>query len=301
MTDPREPDFLAPARPEERNPWRLVTWAAWSLTAYLVGGYLLSDTLGILAPKIHTVLAAHKSLSGPERLYQEVLFMVCATIGVTAGGLAILSFSRTLLQRPAWTFVSPVRRWSFWLMAAGASSGLIIFGATGLIALALSQPIRLIPLDTAYPVMERVIYVVALAPLILLISVVEEVVFRGVLLQVSGHLTRNRVALALLNGAVYALSRGDPAPAAVINSAVIGALWAWSVLELGGLEFAIGGRWLLIWLDLGLANTPTSSLNRPTSWTLDWENALVPALFAAVTLPMVWLIKRWRARRAARS
>jgi membrane protease YdiL (CAAX protease family) len=142
-----------------------------------------------------------------------------------------------------------------------------------------------------------VIYVVALAPLILLISVVEEVVFRGVLLQVSGHLTRNHVALALLNGAVYALSRGDPSPAAVINSAAIGALWAWSVLELGGLEFAVGGRWLLIWLDLSLAHMPTSSLNRPTIWTLGWEDALVPALFAAVTLPMVWLIKVRRSRR----
>lgn len=69
-----------------------------------------------------------------------------------------------------------------------------------------------------------------------------KVLFRGVLLQLTAAFTRSLPLLLLVNGCIFSAIHLDPRPDAFLVRTVSGAVLAWTVLRLSGLEFALGAH-----------------------------------------------------------
>jgi hypothetical protein len=291
------PDFFRYVQPGEHGLWRVLGWIVASVAIAAVGLFVLAASYASFAPKYLDAIAARTPLAGPGRLYQEVLSFNCDAIGITVVTLSILAAARFAFGRPAWTFVAPLRRLAPGLLVEGMSSAVLIIAATEGASWALEGSTHWLIADPAYSWVERAVYVLGAAPCLLLIAVVEEIAFRGVLLQVTSGLTRRRLALSILNGAIFALCHGDPTPSGFLGRAILGAIWSWSVLELGGLEFAIGAHFAYDWLAVMVSAPPSSGLGQKLDMSinmLDWAALSIPLLIA---VPMVWLSARIRARR----
>jgi hypothetical protein len=172
-----------------------------------------------------------------------------------AAALPLLGAARLAFQRPAWTFVSPARSFAPDLLAAGALVYVVLTAAS--VGVDLLAGARLAPplLDRRQPELDRLVYGLAAAPLILLANAAQELLFRGVILQVVGAFIRTRVGLCVMNGLVSGLVMTillpQPNPVLFLDLAVTGAVFAYSVLELGGLEFSLGAGFagdFLLWL-----------------------------------------------------
>ena len=66
--------------------------------------------------------------------------------------------------------------------------------------------------------------------------------FRGYLLQQVGAFTRRIWLVLLINGVIFALFHLEFDPGALAARALLGAVFAWATLRLGGLEFGIGAH-----------------------------------------------------------
>ena len=95
-------------------------------------------------------------------------------------------------------------------------------------------------LDPLEPPDLKLIYVAASLTGFMIAAWAEEVVFRGYLLQQMSALTHRLWLVLLLNGAVFAAFHLEFDPGALAARALVGMVFAWSALRLGGLEFAIG-------------------------------------------------------------
>jgi hypothetical protein len=63
-----------------------------------------------------------------------------------------------------------------------------------------------------------------------------------VVLQVTGAFTRNALLLCLINGVLFSAIHLDFDPTSFTARVALGAAFTWTVLKLGGLEFAIGAH-----------------------------------------------------------
>lgn len=288
--------FLSPVAPGELTLWRGLAWAASLISAFILGLGLSADALALIAPEVHRALEAQRALSGPDRLYQEALLFGAVTLGEALCAVLMLWISRGLFLRAPWTFVAPARPWSWRMTLIGASIGVmmvaLIAGLDQDPADRISPPV----FDTAYPVVERVIYALGLAPVVLLATAAEEILFRGILTQVLSGLTRNRLVLALFSGAIFALAHGDPSPAGLAVRWALGAAWTWSVLELAGLEFALGAHFFYDWLILTLAAPPSTGIGKAISWSFSLQDSAITLGLLVVSLAGVTLAKRLQLR-----
>ena len=98
------------------------------------------------------------------------------------------------------------------------------------------------PLATAGASWTIGLYVLACLICLPVRGLFEEVLFRGWLLQQFAALTRNLAAILLIDALIFAFSHGQSDLGANISHVVFGLVLGYSVLRLGGLEFAIGAH-----------------------------------------------------------
>jgi membrane protease YdiL (CAAX protease family) len=291
--------FLAFVSPQDRSPMRVGLWLALGLPMAFFGCVLVVAVASLLdssllkaaaAPDRHPFLHAGRDLG----------LVAFVNLGMA---LPVLGAARLAFQRPAWTFVSPTRPFAPRMMILGAAAcGLItaVFAAAKIVEGGVAPAL----LDAHQALEDRLLYVAACAPLALLANAAQEILFRGVILQVSGAFIRTRIGLCVMNGLVnallFALLFSQPNPLVFLNLAATGAVFAYAVLELGGLEFSIGAGATVDFVTL-LVDDPASSA--PTA-PFQWSDLVTPAaltdlgnLVAIVllTLVAVRLIKRRRA------
>lgn len=253
MSRPSSP-FLAPVGRRERMPLRWLGWLVAAVGIFFLSSLLLVALLAaFVEPDRLSAMGELEPLpESPFRLFDEtrMMFMVSMSLALLAGS-AVWS-ARLMFERKAWTFVTPARPFRLRLFAAG----LILFSLVTLLSLGVDlvwggeRPEAPL-LDADYTLVSRLVYVTAGGLFILLAATSEEVVFRGVLLQVTAGLTWNTWALVLINGIIFSAIHLDPAPDAFIARALSGAVWTWTVLRLAGLELAVGAHfannmWLLM-------------------------------------------------------
>lgn len=253
MSRPSSP-FLAPVGRPERMPLRWLGWLVAAGGIFFLSSLLMVALLAaVVEPGRLSAMAELEPLpDGPLRLLEEtrLMFMVSISLALLAG--SALWSARLMFERKAWTFVTPARPFRMRLFTAG----LILFSILTLLSLGVGllaggdRPDAPL-LDGDYTLGSRLVYLTAGGLFVLLAATSEEVVFRGVLLQITAGLTWNTWALVLINGIIFSAIHFDPAPDAFVARAVSGAVWTWTVLRLGGLELALGAHfannmWLLM-------------------------------------------------------
>jgi hypothetical protein len=216
---------------------------------------------------------------------------------------ASLLAGRIAFRRPMSSFLTPAAPFRPALLLLGA----LVFAVLVALAMAadpliggeaLDPPI----LDAAYPAADRLLYALASVLLLLFAAAAEEVIFRGVLLQVTGAFTRNVLLLALINGLLFSAIHIDFDPASFIARTLLGAAFTWTVLKLGGLEFAIGAH-AANNIVLSLLGDPISE-GASVQRTPDPIYAVVDAVLcigmvvAVLALSRTEMVRRWTGRPA---
>lgn len=237
--------FLSRVGERERSPLRWAVWLGLSGLLFTAGAIPVGLLLGTL--DLQTVIQqANKGPlpDEPRRLIGEVQFTFVITATLALLTVAVLTAARLAFNRPAWTFVTPAAPFRQRLLWAG----FLLFGAIAVVGLMLERALRGEPLappvlDPDYPLDTRLIYAALSALFLLLAAAAEELMFRGVLLQLVGGVVRSLPVLILVNGLLFSAFHLDPSPGAFAARAISGAVWTWTALRLAGLEFAIGAHW----------------------------------------------------------
>lgn len=238
------PSFLAPVGSQERNPARWAGWIGLSVLFAFGGAFVLGSLLAFMDLGAIVQSAGLEPLpEGPGRLIAEAQLMSVVAASLALLAMATLLAARVAFVRPAWTFLAPARPFRLRLVLAG----FVLFGALVLVSFGLErlltgEPMEAPVFDPDYAASSRLIYAGAGALFLLLAAAAEEIVFRGVLLQLTGSFTRNAAVLVIVNGLLFSALHLDPSPGAFAARAVSGAVWAWTVLRLAGLEFALGAH-----------------------------------------------------------
>ena len=236
--------FLSPVGRSERHALPWLVWIVLSVFFSLAAGLAFVGLIAVVDPTGAELARIDGPLpDGPGRLLDEVRFTALVGILLLAVAISVALAARIAFERPVWTFLTPARRFRFRLLLGG----FLLFGAIALAsllgaALVTGEPLTPPVTAAGYPFDHRVVYVAGSALFLLVAAAAEEIVFRGVLLQVTAAFTRSAAVLLLVNGVVFSAFHLDPSPDAFVARAVSGALWAWTVLRLAGLEFALGAH-----------------------------------------------------------
>ena len=223
---------------------------------------------------------------GPLSLIGESLqvLLFAAILGGSAFG--ILLAAALTYRRPLKDFLWPRRRFDAGHLGIGFLAMACVCVVTMPIYLAMGSDWNPPILDPQYLDWTRVNYVLAMVAGLLVAAAAEEVVCRGVLLRLTGLITRHPLTLCLINGVIFSAIHLDPDPVAFVARAVSGAVWTWAALRLGGIEFAIGAH-LANNLIIALFWQPFSQagVSRDSAW-ID----LIPEILTAVV--MVVMVER---------
>jgi membrane protease YdiL (CAAX protease family) len=210
-----------------------------------------------------------------------MMLLASLAVGLTVVGLPILAAAQFAYRRPPSSFMWPGRSFSWGLASAGAVTMVVslvgvggmvwLLGLSGETNTALSSP-----LAGPESLSLKLVYVGVAAFALLIAAAVEEVVFRGVLLQVMGAVMRQGWLICLLNGLLFAAIHFDPDPVAFVARMASGAAWAWAALRLGGLEFSLGAHWAgNMTLALATNATETLQVDRGMALASLWPNLAV--------------------------
>lgn len=191
MEEARSSPLIADVRPAAR--WkRLVGFIALSLVLmFLASIVFVLMIAAIEATGVVTADVFDPVPEGPNRLYGEVVYAlgVSACLGLLAG--AVLLSAKVVYGVPATAFLWPGRpfgRRQLWL---GFAAMAVVGSASFLINPTGPAPI----LNPAYTIESRLFYIAAAALGLFVAAAAEEVVFRGVLLRITGGLTGSLIIL----------------------------------------------------------------------------------------------------------
>lgn len=254
MVTPPKPGFLSAfaeaalspmtARLPARRPWlRLIGFvlvACLSMIATLVVLVIVIELVPALRDRME--IFGHPLDETPFRLMEESIQTLMFAVMVGAIALSILSAAALTWRRPLRDFLWPGRRFNLHHFGIGFLVMTTIAALWVPVNLAMGGEWRPPVLDPYYVDHTRVIYAVAMAGALLVGAAAEEVICRGVLLRMTGVVTRRAFLLCLINGVVFSAIHLDPDPVAFIARAISGMGWTWAALRLGGLEFAIGAH-----------------------------------------------------------
>lgn len=237
------PPFLAATTARDRD-WRWVSVmavagpaAAIAMSVLVAVVLLVSGHFGL------PINVIGGDLSDMPRLLRSSVYIFEVGIGLAAAAAGLLLAARLVFRRPlrSWITVAPRFRWR--LLGWGALAGVVAIMALNLLSVFLPQGTSEAPiLDAGEPLTQRLAYVAACGLGFLIAGWAEEVVFRGCLLQQVGAFTRRVWLVLLVNGVVFALFHLEFDPGALAARALLGMVFAWATLRLGGLEFGIGAH-----------------------------------------------------------
>lgn len=229
--------------PGADRPWRrLVSFVL--LAALLM--FAMAVVIGLAAsaiPSLSDRLSATGRLPDtPMRLVEEGVQSLVSGAMLGALAFSILAAAALTYRRPLTDFLWPGRRFSAGQMGVGFLATACMSVVLIPVHLAMGSEWAPPILDPHYLDRTRLIYVVAMTASLLVAAAAEEVVCRGVLLRLTGYLTRRPILLCLINGLLFSAIHLDPDPIAFIARTISGMVWTWAALRLGGLEFAIGSH-----------------------------------------------------------
>lgn len=230
-------------------------------------------------------------LSDLPRLLKSSVYILEVGIGLAAAAGGLLLAARLIFRRPfrSWITVAPRVRWS--LLGWGAAAGVTAITVLNLISVFAPQTGGEAPiLDAGEPISQRLAYMAATSLGFLIAAWAEEVVFRGYLLQQVGAFTRRVWLVLLINGLVFALFHLEFDPGALAARALLGMVFAWATLRLGGLEFGIGAH---ATQNLGVALFGEVLLPTTAPTTVKLSELGSELVLAAVFLACIeWLYRR---------
>jgi hypothetical protein len=235
-----EPAFLGLIGPDDRTPWRTALWFGLGLAVTIMLMPLVRLLFVLLDPQmVESLDQPLKALAGPDLLYTAASKYALLVLCFAAAAVGFLGSAQFVFRRPARTFVTPARPFDFRLFGLGVAIAIVVVGLW--VGLELLRGKTLAPpiLDLRYGTVQRIAYGGSAVLFALLFAVSAEALFRGVLLQATGAFVTRRLPLCLLNGAFFALLSAGPDPLAALSQGLIGAVLAWAVLELAGLEYAV--------------------------------------------------------------
>ena len=225
------------------HPWRrLATFVLLAGVLMMVMAFAVSLAIAGL-PGMREQAANPAPLpEGPLSLIGESLQVVLFASILGGAAFGILLAAALTYRRPLKDFLWPRRRFDPEQMGIGFLAMACVCIITIPIYLAMGSQWDPPILDPQYLDHTRLIYVAAMVLGLLVAAAAEEVVCRGVLLRLTGLITRRPLVLCLINGLVFSAIHMDPDPVAFVSRAVSGGIWTWAALRLGGLEFAIGAH-----------------------------------------------------------
>lgn len=229
-----------------QTPW---AWQRLLLFILLAAVILIGVVLALAAAADLTVrlgwlnLALFQGEYVAQTLTEEVAFVGVLALVLISLALAVLVAAMVVYRRGAGAFLWPWPRGGWGLFLAG-------FTVMFLVAMAQWPVLHLMDpqagpgplLDPSHPLKERLIYTGGVTLGLLVAAAGEEIGFRGVLLRITGGLTRSLIAILLVNGILFAAVHLDPDPVAFVSRAASGMVWAWAAIRLGNLAFAIGAH-----------------------------------------------------------
>lgn len=286
------PAFLALTTPRDRDPRRVAAMLAAGPAAVVVLSFAVIIALfagGHAAGFPVNVLGGE--MAGLPRLLISSVYIFEVGIGLAAAALGLLLAARLIFRRPLRSWITAAPRFRLSLLAWGVAAGAVAIAVLNLIsAFAPTTGGEAPILDPAYPVKDRLAYVAASGLGFLIAAWAEEVVFRGYLLQQVSAFTRRLWLVLLINGLVFALFHLEFDPGALAARALLGMVFAWATLRLGGLEFGIGAHAAQ---NLGVALfgevlLPTSPQTTVKLADLGYEVVLAVTIVACVE----WLYRR---------
>lgn len=229
----------------------------------------------------------------PFRLVEESLQTLVFGVMFGLVALSFLAAAALTWRVPLKDFLWPGRSFDPKLFGIG----LLVMTAISAIwipfSLATGSEWRPPVFDPYYVWHTRILYVVAMAVGLLVAAAAEEVAFRGVLLRVSGLITRRAVVLCLINGLLFSAFHLDPDPVSFIQRTLAGMGWAWAALRLGGLEFAIGSHFANN-LFIALIWSPVSTASQVVE--VPWFVAIPELVSTAIVVIVVEVLARRRAK-----
>ncbi|SPU43225.1 CPBP family intramembrane glutamic endopeptidase [Brevundimonas diminuta] len=245
-------------------PWkRLIAFIALSallMATAMVAAILLTlpfESAGLLPSDLFAVAP-----EGPNRLWDENVSVLALGLMLGLMGGAILLAAKIVYRAPVAAFLWPGRRLSWRQLGIGFAV-MSVVGGVSVLVYNLIDPIGPPPIfNPAYSIESRLTYILAASVGLLVAAAAEEVAFRGVLLRVTGGLTRSLILLCLINALIFSAVHLDPDPVAFVARALSGLVWTWAALRLGGIEFAIGAHWANN-LAIALLGEPLSGAGLP--------------------------------------
>jgi membrane protease YdiL (CAAX protease family) len=305
----REPiAFLSPIGPRDRNLPRLVAFlllgvAAAFATALLVGLAIVGLAALELSRQrglglLEAVGLAVSQGAGARSLLSYWFELGVAGLASYAGALAVLGLAKRFYRRSAMSFLTEAKRFRWPLVGLG-----VLVGATAVAMALVAQ--TAFPHDALAPPLlkaheslgARIGYIGLAAACLYLAALAEEIIFRGVLLQLSGAFTRSLPLILVVNGLLFSLAHFDPDPSNFVIRALMGVGWAWIALRTGGIE-TTSGIHLANNLMISLFIAPVS-FQAPKAKSLDPAAVLIEFATVLVCVAAVeWVIRR-RARAAA--
>ena len=245
------PAFAAAGGPRERRPLRL---AAFLLSAAVAAGgaallVALTITLCFAWPLANArgvglfeaIPLAVDPGSGPRRLLSYGFELGVAGLSSYAGALAILGLAMVFYRRPALSFLTTAPRFRWRQVAAGLLIGAVVIGAALAVQSLMSDTPREAPLlRPGESLGARFGYAGLAAACLYLAALAEEIIFRGVLLQLTAAFTRSLPLILAVNGVLFSLAHFDPDPSGLVIRLLMGVGWTWIALRTGGVEFTTG-------------------------------------------------------------
>jgi membrane protease YdiL (CAAX protease family) len=249
---PRDPAaFLAGAGALERGPLRLAGFLLSALpaafaAALVVGLALTAGAAGSLAQQqglsfleaLGRILDGH---AGRRSLLSYWYELTVAGVASYAAALVVLGLAARFYRRPMRSFLVAGPRFRWPVVGSGFLLGLATVGLAVVAQHVWSKP------DSAAPLFQpgetlgaRLGYAALAAACLYLAALAEEIIFRGVLLQLTGAFTRRLPLILAVNGIVFSFAHFDPDPSAFLIRAVMGVGWAWIALRTGGIEMTTG-------------------------------------------------------------
>ncbi|CAN5511673.1 type II CAAX endopeptidase family protein [soil metagenome] len=286
------PPFLAETTARDRN-WRWVAlMAVVGPLATIIMSFLVVLALfasGQFAGVPLNVIGG--DLSDMPRLLKSSVYIFEVGIGLAAATAGLLLAARLIFKRPLRSWITVATRFRWTLLGWGAVAGVGAIMVLNLLSVFLPQGSGEAPiLDAGEPLTQRLAYVAASGLGFLIAGWAEEVVFRGYLLQQVGAFTRKVWLVLLINGLVFALFHLEFDPGALAARALLGMVFAWATLRLGGLEFGIGAH---ATQNLGVAMFGEVLLPGAPETTLKLSDLGFELVLAMVILACVeWLYRR---------
>lgn len=284
------------ARLSCNRPWlRLAAFIPISILS-IFATMLALVMVGVLVPGLYDRMAGVGDLldDNPLRLVEESIRSLIFAVAIGLVSISFLAAACLTWRAPPGQFVWPGRRFDLKLFSVGILLMMAIQILWIPFSLAMGGEWRPPVFDPYYVGHTRVFYAAAMAGALLIAAAAEEIFFRGVVLRVSGLITRRALVLCLMNGLMFSAFHLDPDPVSFLQRTLAGMGWTWAALRLGGLEFAIGSHFANnLFLALFWSPISTGTQMQEVHWAV-----LAPEL---ATIAIVVAIVEVLARRQVRA